>query len=92
MWREIDHGERQIDWDAWFGHPEAADYLTSEGKQTMRRAVADLTTFFGPTWLDEAIRPDLTPHGPRIRGLGVSAPVFAATPERRAGAYVESIR
>jgi helicase len=72
VWRAIDHGDRQIDWQAWFGCPEAADYLTDEGKQVMRRAVADLTTFFGPTWLDQAIRPDLTLHGPRIPGLGLT--------------------
>jgi hypothetical protein len=92
VWRAIDHGERQIDWQAWFGCSEAADYLTAEGKQTMLRAVADLATFFGSTWLDQAIRPDLTPHGPRIPALGASSPVLAPIPERRAGAYVESIR
>jgi hypothetical protein len=90
-WLAIDRGERQIDWELWFGHPDGADYLTDEGKHTRQRAVADLTTFFGPKWLDQALRPD-SGHGPRIRGLGVSAPILAPTPERRAGFYIESIR
>ena len=91
-WLAIDRGERLIDWEHWFGHPDGADYLTGEGKQTTRRAIADLTAFFGPTWLDQAMRPDLTPQGPRIRGLGVSAPILALAPARRAAAWVESIR
>lgn len=91
-WRAIDHGERPIDWDAWFGHPDGADYLTDDGKQVTRRAIADLTAFFGPTWLDRAIQPNLGHPGPRIQGLGASSPVLALAPARRAGAYVESIR
>ena len=92
MWRAIDHGERLIDWEAWFGHPDGADYLTDEGKSVTRRAVADLTAFFGTTWLDRAVQPHLGPQGPRIPGLGGSSPVLSLTPARRAGAYVESIR
>lgn len=91
IWRAINHGERQIDWDAWFGHPDGADYLTDEGKQVRQRAVTDLTTFFGPTWLDQALQP-LPGQGSRIQGLGASAPTLALAPARRAGAYVESIR
>jgi hypothetical protein len=91
MWRAIDHGERPIDWDAWFGHPDGADYLTNEGKQVRQRAVTDLTAFFGPTWLDQALQP-LPGQGPRIQGLGASAPTLALAPGRRAGAYIESIR
>lgn len=65
-WLSIDRGERQIDWELWFGHPDGADYLTNEGKHTRQRAATDLTTFFGPKWLDQALRPDLG-RGPRIR-------------------------
>lgn len=32
VWRAIDHGERPIDWEAWFGHRDGADYLTDVGK------------------------------------------------------------
>jgi hypothetical protein len=90
-WRAVDRGERPIDWELWFGHPDGADYLTDEGKQARQRAVCDLTAFFGPRWLDQALRP-YPSRGQRIRGLGVSAPVLALAPERRAGLYVESIR
>lgn len=92
MWRAIDHGERPIDWNAWFGHPDGADYLTEAGKRAMRRATGDLTDFFGSTWLDRAIQPNDGHQGPRIQGLGASSPVLALAPARRAGAYVESIR
>lgn len=92
VWRAIDHGERPIDWAAWFGDPDGADYLTDEGKRVTRRAVADLTAFFGPTWLDRAMQPNRGHPGPRIHGLGASSPVLALAPARRAGAYVESIR
>jgi hypothetical protein len=92
MWREIDHGERPISWEAWFGSTDGADYLTDEGKKVLRRAVDDLTAFFGRTWLDRALQPGLDPRGPRIRRLGASSPVLALAPARRPGAYVESIR
>lgn len=77
--RALDRGERRFDWDVWFGHPDGADYLTDEGKRVVRRAVADLTDFFGPTWLDEAVNPDRSDAGPRIQGLGAMAPVLALT-------------
>lgn len=48
-WRAIEHGERPIDWEAWFGDPDGADYLTDEGKRVRCRGVADLTAFFGST-------------------------------------------
>jgi hypothetical protein len=34
-WRAIDHGERPIDWVAFIGHPDGADYLTQAGKDLM---------------------------------------------------------
>jgi hypothetical protein len=92
MWRAIDHGDREIDWRAWFGHPVGADYLTREGKQVADRAIADLTAFFGPGWLNRALQPDLGRHGPAIRGLGRYCPVLALAPAHRADAWVESIR
>jgi hypothetical protein len=51
VWRAIDHGDRTLDWEAWFGHPDGADYLTEAGKAVAQRAANDLTTFFGPAWL-----------------------------------------
>jgi len=92
MWRAIDHGDREIDWRAWFGHSAGADYLTGEGKQVADRAVADLTAFFGPGWLNRALRPDLGRHGLAIRSPGRYCPVLALAPARRADAWVESIR
>ena len=55
-WRAIDHGERPIDWAAFIGHPDAADYLTYAGKDLMSQAADDLTAFFGPSWLDRAMQ------------------------------------
>ena len=90
-WLAVDRGDREIDWELWFGHTSGADYLTDEGKRARQHAVRDLTVFFGPRWLDRALRPD-PGRGPRIQGLGVSAPILAPTSERRAGFYVETIR
>jgi hypothetical protein len=58
-WRAIDHGEQPIDWAAFIGHPDGADYLTQAGKDLMRQAADDLTAFFGLSWLA------MQPHGPR---------------------------
>jgi len=91
-WGAISRGERPLDWETWFGNPAGADYLTDEGKKVARRAADDLTAFFGPGWLNQALQPDLGPGGPRIPGLGGSSPALALAPGRRAGAYVESIR
>jgi hypothetical protein len=44
--------ERTLDWEAWFGNPAGAEYLTDAGKKVARRAADDLTAFFGPGWLD----------------------------------------
>jgi hypothetical protein len=91
-WAAIDRGERLIDWEAWFGHLDGADYLTPEGKNVALRAVADLTAFFGPTWLDRALQPDLGSHRSRVPGLGGSSPVLAWTSAQRPDAFIESIR
>jgi hypothetical protein len=87
--RAIDRGEREIDWSTWFGHPDGADYLTDQGKAVAVRAAADLTQFFGPSWLHRAMRPGT---GQTVRELGARSPVFAPSGVRAAGAYVESIR
>lgn len=86
----IGHGQAEFGWDEWFGDVDAADYLTSVGKQAARRAAADLTGFFGPGWLSRAVEPG--PAGAAIPILGSYAPLLALTPARRAGRYVESIR
>ena len=90
-WRAIDHGERPIDWHAFIGHPDGADYLTHAGKDLMRQAADDLTAFFGRTWIDRAMQPT-GPQGARIPQLGAASPVLALAPARRAGAYIEVIR
>jgi hypothetical protein len=90
-WRAIDHGERRIDWEAFIGHPDGADYLTQDGKDLMSQAADDLTAFFGPDWLDRAMQPD-GPRGSRIPQLAAASPVLALAPARRAGAYIETIR
>lgn len=89
-WAAIDRGERQIDWEAWFGDVASADYLTPEGRKVALRAVADLTVFFGAGWLDRALRPG--PGGARIPGLGGSSPALVLAAGRRAGAFIESVR
>jgi hypothetical protein len=89
IWTAIDRGNRDIDWEAWFGHPDGADYLTEEGKAVARRAAADLTAFFGKSWLHRAVSPS---SGRTVRGLGGASPVFSLSAEGRSGAFVEAIR
>lgn len=74
----------------WFGDIAGADYLTPEGREVARRAVADLTAFFGSGWLDRALQPGS--GGARIPGLGSSSPALALAAGRRAGAFIESVR
>jgi hypothetical protein len=87
---EIGHGQRKFEWSEWFGDVDGADYLTDVGKQAARRAIADLTRFFGPGWLSRAIEPGQA--GAPISILGRYAPLLALTPARRPALYVESIR
>lgn len=86
----IGHGRAEFGWNEWFGDVDGADYLTGSGKEAARRAIADLSGFFGPGWLSRAIEPG--PSGAPIPILGRYAPLLALTPARRAGRYVESIR
>lgn len=61
IWRAIDQGHREIDWEAWFGCPEGADYLSPAGHEVTARAVADLSAFFDSRWLPKAVPPSSTP-------------------------------
>jgi hypothetical protein len=88
-WGAVERGEREIDWPIWFGHPDGADYLTDQGKALAGRAAADLTRFFGRSWLDRAMRPGT---GRTVRELGARSPVFAFSEVRAVEAYVEAIR
>lgn len=67
MWRAIDQGRRAIDWEAWFGAPEGADYLTPAGQAVTNCAVAGLTTFFENPWLPKAVTPALRRARPARR-------------------------
>ncbi len=92
-WRAIDRGERPIDWAAWFGHSEGAEYLSDAGKDVARSAAADLAVFFGERWLDKAMRPTGPSGAQRIPSLGRFSPVFSMLPwPGRAGAYIEAVR
>ena len=87
---EIGHGQREFGWSEWFGDVDGADYLTDAGRQATRRAIADLTRFFGAGWLSRAIEPGQA--GAAISILGRYAPLLALTPARRPALYMESIR
>jgi hypothetical protein len=86
----LGHGEREFGWDEWFGDLDGADYLTDCGKQAARRAITDLTQFFGDGWLSRAIEPG--PDGQAIPILGRYAPLLALAPAQKPRLYVESIR
>jgi len=89
VWRAIDRGERPLDWEAWFGQPAGADYLTDAGKEVAERAAAELTSFFGSTWLPRATQPG---SGRRVNELGAASPVLSPTPARRSDAFIEALR
>ncbi|MGW0495612.1 hypothetical protein ACWD0Z_09340 [Streptomyces sp. NPDC003007] len=94
IWRAIDRGDREIDWEAWFGHPEGADYLSAAGHEVTARAVAGLTSFFDSRWLPKAVTP--SPAASRARdtfvGLGRSSPVLQFFNGADKGAWVEAVR
>ncbi len=94
IWRAIDQGLRAIDWDAWFGGPEGADYLSPAGHEVTARAVAGLTAFFDSRWLPKAVTPSLGSGraSDTFVGLGRAAPVLQIMNGAAPGAWVEAVR
>lgn len=94
IWLAIDQGLRAIDWEAWFGCPEGADYLSPAGHEVTARAVAGLTAFFDSRWLPKAVAP--SPASGRANdtfvGLGRAAPVLQIMNGAEPGAWVEAVR
>ncbi|MEU5920895.1 hypothetical protein [Streptomyces sp. NPDC047141] len=93
-WRAIEQGHRAIDWEAWFGAPEGADYLTPAGHAVTKRAVAGLTTFFDSRWLPKAVTPSPASgkDSDTFLGLGRSSPVLQILNGAAPGAWVEAVR
>jgi hypothetical protein len=73
--RQIDRGERRLDWAALLGNPDDADFLTVEGKGLLGRMAADMTAFFGAKWLPAATDPGRTGRMP-VPGLDKVSPVL----------------
>ncbi|MER7539350.1 hypothetical protein ABTX77_31885 [Streptomyces sp. NPDC097704] len=94
IWRAIDQGLRAIDWEAWFGCPEGADYLSPAGHEVTARAVAALTAFFDSRWLPKAVVPSPAPGraSDTFVGLGRAAPVLQIMNGAAPGAWVEAVR
>ncbi|MEU2260967.1 hypothetical protein ABZ557_11925 [Streptomyces sp. NPDC019645] len=94
IWRAIDQGLRAIDWEAWFGCPEGADYLSPAGHEVTARAVAGLTAFFDSRWLPKAVVPSPAPGraSDTFVGLGRAAPVLQIMNGAEPGAWVEAVR
>ncbi|MGW3009646.1 hypothetical protein ACWC9R_12520 [Streptomyces sp. NPDC001219] len=94
MWRAIDQGLRAIDWEAWFGCPEGAEYLSPAGHEVTARAVAGLTAFFDSRWLPKAVTPSTTSGraSDTFVGLGRAAPVLQFMNGADRGAWVEAVR
>ncbi|MBK3579249.1 hypothetical protein JHN63_36705 [Streptomyces sp. MBT65] len=94
IWLAIDQGLRAIDWEAWFGCPEGANYLSPAGHEVTTRAVAGLTAFFQSRWLPKAVTP-LPASGKAsdtFVGLGRAAPVLQIMNGAEPGAWVEAVR
>ncbi|MER6801579.1 MULTISPECIES: hypothetical protein [Streptomyces] len=94
IWRAIDQGLRAIDWEAWFGCPEGADYLSPIGHEVTARAVAGLTAFFDSRWLPKAVVPSPAPGraSDTFVGLGRAAPVLQIMNGAAPGAWAEAVR
>ncbi|MEJ8652703.1 hypothetical protein WKI65_32725 [Streptomyces sp. MS1.AVA.3] len=94
IWRAIDQGLRAIDWEAWFGCPAGADYLSPAGHEVTARAVAGLTAFFDSRWLPKAVLPSTTSGraSDTFVGLGRAAPVLQFMNGADRGAWVEAVR
>lgn len=93
-WHAIDKGTRAIDWEAWFGCPEGANYLSPAGHEVTARAVSGLTDFFHSRWLPKAVTPPPTcgAVSDTFVGLGRHSPVFQFTNGAAPGAWVEAVR
>ncbi|MET7635985.1 hypothetical protein [Streptomyces sp. NPDC005078] len=94
IWLAIDQGLRAIDWEAWFGCPEGADYLSPAGHEVTARAVAGLTAFFDSRWLPKAVTPSRASGraSDTFVGLGRAAPVLQIMNGAERGAWVEAVR
>ncbi|MEV3992623.1 hypothetical protein AB0J57_27305 [Streptomyces sp. NPDC049837] len=93
VWLAIDQGIRAIDWEAWFGCPEGADYLSPAGHEVTARAVAGLTAFFDSRWLPKAVTPSASGRASdTFVGLGRAAPVLQIMNGAERGAWVEAVR
>ncbi|MER5894730.1 hypothetical protein [Streptomyces sp. NPDC001876] len=94
IWLAIDQGLRAIDWEAWFGCPEGADYLSPAGHEVTARAVAGLTAFFDSRWLPKAVTSSLASGraSDTFVGLGRAAPVLQIMNGAERGAWVEAVR
>ncbi|MFG2483424.1 hypothetical protein ACGFSI_11790 [Streptomyces virginiae] len=93
-WRAISQGSRAIDWEAWFGSPDGADYLTPAGHAVTARAVAGLTAFFDSRWLPKAVDPSYASGGDSdaFVGLGGVAPALQILNGGEPGAWVDAVR
>ena len=58
VWKDVERGRRVLDWEVVAGDVEGAECLTAAGRQTIRRALGDLSAFFGPGWLPRAADPN----------------------------------
>ncbi|MFJ5074913.1 hypothetical protein ACIP8Z_09955 [Streptomyces sp. NPDC088553] len=93
-WRAIDQGSRPIDWEAWFGCPEGANYLSPAGHEVTARAVSGLTEFFHSRWLPKAVTPSPASGAANdtFVGLGRHSPVLQFMNGAAPGAWVEAVR
>lgn len=87
--RAIDRGDRQFDWQAWFGDTEAVGYLSTRGRELSRRMADDLTAFFGRNWLPKATEPGAKHF---IREFGAQSPLLEMNERRQLAAWVETLR
>ena len=92
IWREIDNGARPIDWAAWFGHPDGADYLSPTGLAVHMEMIDFFENFFGPKWLPTAVLPQKDSDRAHVVGLGRFSPVFSLVDTGRAGQWTEALR
>lgn len=92
IWREIDNRNRSIDWAAWFGHPDGADYLSPTGLAVHLEMINFFESFFGPKWLPAAVRPQKDSDRAHVVGLGRFSPVFSLVSRGQAGQWTEALR